>query len=128
MHGIGSLRPREGQRAGMQIGEKDKDHAQFLRAENDNTTPRTAFTLPPNGKGADLLFQITAAYAAGAMALKAAGGDAQLAERATTKAKELFKQAEAVPGLYSVTSKEAVNTRMMVGNRLGFGLQRGFTS
>lgn len=92
----------------VQIGEKEADHAQFLRAENDNVTPRTVFeVLPPESPGSDLLYQSAAAYAAGALALKEAGGNAQLATRATEKAKELFETAKANPGLFCETIPQA---------------------
>lgn len=86
----------------LQIGEEKADHDQYLRCEKDNVTPRTNFvSLPPKSPGADLLYQAAAAYAAGALALETVGGSAQLAQRATAKATEIFKRAEAVPGLYS---------------------------
>ena len=67
-------------------------------------------TLPPTAPGADLLFQVSAAYAAGALALKKAGGSAQLAERAASKATDLFLQAGRAPGLYSASIPEAAKT------------------
>jgi hypothetical protein len=96
----------------MQVGDTIRDHELVLRAELDNVTPRTdtpdskgdvgAFwTIPPDSPGSDMLFQAAAAYAAGALALRAGGGSEDLASRAATKAASLFQQAEANPGLYS---------------------------
>ena len=90
----------------LQIGEMKADHSQFLRAENDSTTPRTPLIASPaEAPSSDLLFQVTAAYAAGALALQGAGGSSQLAQRATTKAKELFEIAREHPGLYTESNE-----------------------
>lgn len=83
----------------------------FLRSELDDVTPRTEFvTVPPSAPGADLLYQVSAAYAAGALALNKAGGSAQLAQRAATKATDLFLQAGRAPGLYSTSIPETAKT------------------
>lgn len=95
----------------LQIGESEIDHNNFLRCELDDVTPRTQFvTLPPSTPGADLLYQVAAAYAMGALALTSAGGSGDLATRATQKAGELFMQAGSVPGLYSDSIPEAGRT------------------
>ena len=104
----------------MQVGATDIDHKYVFRAELDDVTPRTDgttaadkgvfFTLLPGQPGGDLLFNSAAAYAAGAMALRAGGGDQTIARKAETKAKLLFKQAEANPGIYSDSIEESAKT------------------
>lgn len=53
--------------------------------------------------------------------MKKAGGTAELAERAATKAKEVFKQAEAVPGLYSDSMPAAAGETYPNGGWHSFG-------
>lgn len=102
-----------------QVGNTEVDHSYVFRAELDNVTPRKDgsgdkkgmfYTLLPEAPGADLLFNAAAAYAAGAMALQAAGGSNALADRATNKAKELFTMAGNAPGIYSQSIPEAAKT------------------
>lgn len=104
----------------MQVGATDIDHKYVLRAELDDITPRTDgttpedkgvfFTLLPDQKGGDLLFNSAAAYAAGAMALQKGGGSQALATRAQKKAEDLFKQGEKNPGIYSDSIAESAKT------------------
>lgn len=102
-----------------QVGNTEVDHSYVFRAELDDVTPRKDgsgdkkgmfYTLLPEAPGADLLFNAAAAYAAGAMALQAAGGSNALADRATNKAKELFTMAGNAPGIYSQSIPEAAKT------------------
>lgn len=104
----------------VQIGATDIDHKYVFRAEMDDVTPRTDgdtpetkgvfYTLLPEQPGGDLLFNSAAAYAAGAMALRSAGGSEALASRAEGKAIDLFQQGEANPGMYSDSIEEAAKT------------------
>ena len=81
-----------------QIGVVEEDHSRVLRAERDNVTPRTAYATSANKPGADLLLQASAALAAASHVLRETSGSHALANRAESKAKDLFAQALKHPG------------------------------
>lgn len=88
----------------LQIGEKEHDHANAFRAEQDFTTPRTVFTTASRRPGADILFQAAAAFAASAVALRGEGdeGSRRNAQKAEDYAHALYNDARGqMPSIYS---------------------------
>lgn len=83
----------------VQIGIAKQDHAQVLRAELDDVTPRSVFTTKgPQRPGADMLMQAAAALASSSHVLAATSGSHQLSHRALSTAKDLFAEALKNPG------------------------------
>lgn len=94
----------------VQIGEAEEDHKYCLRAELDDITPRTVYTVDRNHPGGDAVGMAAAAFAACAMALRKVSNKNALANKCMSRARKLYSAGKGMRVCYSDSIPECAKT------------------
>ena len=93
-----------------QIGESEEDHKRCLRAELDNVTPRTVYTVDRRRPGSDACAVAAAALAAASMALRKLSNKEGLANTCLRHARKLYAVGGEMRANYSDSIPECAKT------------------
>ena len=87
-----------------------------MRAQLDDETPRTTFTVSQIKPGADVFAIAAAAFAASSLALKQDAGQGELAQSSLRHAKAAYAAAQSMKGSYSSSVLECAKTYNTTGH------------